>query len=190
MDTYDAFDRAVASTATVVKGVPGTMLDASTPCREWTVRDLLNHVVATLWLADALFADAQPEHPLAPGGLPAADLIGPDPAAAYAEAAAAALASARADGALASAHQTPIGKMPGEALAGFTTMDVFVHGWDLARATGQDAAFDPDLTEYVLTVARQAITDDRRAPAIGPEVPAAEHAPAMDRLVAYLGREP
>ena len=65
---------------------------------------------------------------------PPGDLAGDDPAAAYAEAAAAALAAAAAGDALTRVHVTPLGEMPGPGLAGFTTLDVLVHGWDLARA--------------------------------------------------------
>ena len=101
------------------------------------VRALLNHVIGTLWLAAGLLADQAPRYPMAPGGLPPADLAGGDPAAAYAEAAAAALAAAAAGDALTRVHVTPLGEMPGPALAGFTTLDILVHGWDLARATGQ-----------------------------------------------------
>jgi uncharacterized protein (TIGR03086 family) len=67
---------------------------------------------------------------------------------------------------------------------------VLVHGWDLARATGQEPTLDPDLAEQLLAFARQAINDDMRAPRIGPEVAVAADAPATDRLVAFMGRTP
>ncbi len=190
MDTYTAFERAVASTEGVIKGLRRSDLDAATPCTEWTVRDLLNHVVGTLWLASGLFADRKPRHAVVPGGLPDTDVVGDRPAEAYAEAAAAALEAASIDGTLERIHKTPAGEMPGAALAGFTTMDVLVHGWDLAKATGQDSSLDADLVAHVTGFAHQAITDDRRAPVIGPEVPAGKKATATDKLVAFLGRTP
>jgi uncharacterized protein (TIGR03086 family) len=80
--------------------------------------------------------------------------------------------------------------MPGPALAGFTTLDVLVHGWDLATATGQPADLDGRLAAHVLGFAEQAITPQTRAPRIGPAVPVASVAPVTQRLVAFLGREP
>src|SRR5689334_15885580 len=135
MELFTAFDRAVASTADVVKATPAGQMSAPTPCTEWDVRALLNHVIGTLWLAAGLFSDQAPRYPMAPGGLPPGDPAGEDPAAAYAEAAAAALAAAAAGDALTRVHVTPLGQMPGPALAGFTTLDILVHGWDLATAS-------------------------------------------------------
>ena len=120
MDLFDALERAVTSTAEIVKETPAGRLDAPTPCTEWDVRALLNHVIGTLWLAEGLFADQVPRYPTPPGGLPPVDLAGQDPAAAYAEAAAAALAAAAAGDALTRVHATPLGEMPGPVLAGAT----------------------------------------------------------------------
>ena len=189
MELFTAFDRAVASTAAVVKATPAGQMSAPTPCAEWDVRALLNHVIGTLWLAEALFSDQAPRYPMAPGGLPPGDLAGDDPAAAYAEAAAAALAAAAGD-ALTRGHLTPLGEMPGPALAGFTTLDILVHGWDLATATGQPADLDGRLAAHVLGFAEQAITPDTRAPRIGPAQAVAPDAPITHRLVAFLGRNP
>jgi uncharacterized protein (TIGR03086 family) len=191
MELFPAFEHAVASTAEIVKATPAGKLDAPTPCTEWDVRTLLNHVVGTLWLAEGLFADQAPRYPMAPGGLPAADLVGDDPAAAYAEAAAAALAAAAAGDTLTRVHVTPLGEMPGPALAGFTTLDILVHGWDLATATGQPADLDGRLAAHALGFAEQALaTEESRAGRIGPAVPVAADAPVTQRLAAFLGRRP
>src|SRR5215813_2680767 len=190
MELYEAFDRAVAATGEIVKTVRLDQAGAATPCTEWDVRDLLNHVIGTLWLSEALFTDRAPRYPMAPGALPPADLAGDDPAAAYAEACTAALTAAAADDNLTRVHPTPLGDMPGPALAGFTTLDILVHGWDLAKATGQPAALEGTLAAHVLAFAEQAITPGSRAPRIGPAVPARAGAPLTDRLVAFLGRRP
>ena len=190
MELYEAFDSAVASAAAIVKTVRHDQAGAPTPCTEWRVQDLLNHVIGTLWLSEALFSDRAPRYPMAPGGLPGADLAGQDPAAAYAEASAAALTAASAGDTLTRVHTTPLGDMPGPALAGFTTLDILVHGWDLAKATGQPAALDDTLAAHVLAFAEQAITPGSRAPRIGPAMPVAADAPLTDRLVAFLGRQP
>jgi uncharacterized protein (TIGR03086 family) len=190
MEIFEALDRAIASTAGVVKGVGADQLAAPTPCTEWNVGALLNHMIGSLWLCADLFADRAPRHATAPGGLPAADLVGGDPASAYAEASAAALTSARVGDTLTRTHATPFGDMPGPVLAGFTALDVVVHGWDLAKATGQTIDLDAELAAHVLAFAEQAITDDNREPRIGPAVPVGADAPVTDRLVAFLGRQP
>src|SRR5215469_13911996 len=94
MELYEAFDQAIASTAAIVKTVRPDQAGTPTPCTQWDVRDLLNHVIGTLWLSEALLSDRTPRYPMAPGGLPETDLSGEDPAAAYAEASAAALTAA------------------------------------------------------------------------------------------------
>lgn len=190
VDQLTSFERAVGSTAEIVKGMPTGQLGTPTPCTEWDVRALLNHVIGTLWLAQGLLSDSQPRYPMVPGGLPPVDVAGEDPAAAYAEASAAALAAAGAGDALTRVHVTPLGEMPGPALAGFTTLDILVHGWDLAKATGQPADLDERLAAHMLGFAEQAITPDTRAPRIGPALAVAEDAPVTDRLVAFLGRQP
>jgi len=190
VDLFTAFEGAVASTAEIVKGAQDSHAGAPTPCADWDVRALLNHVIGTLWLADGLLADHEPRYPMAPGGLPPADIVGTDPAAAYAEAAAAALAAAASGDARTRAHLTPLGEMPGPALAGFTTLDIAVHGWDLATATGQPADLDGRLAAHVLAFAEQTLaTPESRAAGIGPAIAIAADAPVTQRLAAFLGRQ-
>jgi uncharacterized protein (TIGR03086 family) len=182
--------QACASTEKIVGGVSPDQYDLSTPCTEWTVRDLLNHVIGTLILGEALLGDTQPgAGASSPGGLPAIDVVGADPLDAYRTGVAGLLAAAG-GGSLDRMHQTPLGEMPGAVLGGFTTLDILVHGWDLARATGQDPALDEGAAADVLAFAHQAVTDDTRAPRIGPEVPVRDDAPVPDRLVAFMGRTP
>lgn len=191
MDLFTALEGAVASTAEIVKGTPVSQAGALTPCQDWDVRALLNHVIGTLWLADGLFADREPRYLMAPGGLPPTDLVGDDPVAAYAEASSAALAAAGAGDTLTRMHVTPLGEMPGPMLAGFTTLDILMHGWDLAKATGQPADLDGRLAAHVLSFAEQALaTPESRASRIGPPVAVGADAPVTDRLAAFLGRQP
>jgi uncharacterized protein (TIGR03086 family) len=191
MELYAAFEQAVASTAEIVKGVRAGQMKAPTPCAEWDVRALLNHVIGTLWLSEALLTDAVPRHPMLPGGMPGSDLTGGDPSAAYAEAAVAALAAAAAVDALTRVHATPLGDMPGPVLAGFTTLDIAVHGWDLAKATGQPAVLEAGLAGHVLGFARQSLTgEEARAGRIGPALAVPGSAPVTDRLAGFLGRQP
>lgn len=184
-----ALQRACASTENFVERVTPAQLTLPTPCTKWDVRALLNHLVGTLSLHDALMGDRTPTVNMPPGGLPDVDLVGDDPLKAYRLGVDAVLAASGGD-ALTRAHQTPLGEMPGPVLTGFTTLDILVHGWDLATATGQDPTLPADLAETVLGFAREAITDQMRAPHIGPAIPVGPNSSATDRLVAFLGRTP
>jgi uncharacterized protein (TIGR03086 family) len=185
-----ALQRACDSTERFVEAVTPEHYGLATPCPAWDVRGLLNHLLGTLALGEALLSDTAPAVPMSPGGLPERNLAGDDPAKAY-RVGVEALLRAAADGdALTRIHDTPLGAMPGAVLGGFTTLDILVHGWDLATATGQDATLDAELAEQVLAFAHQTITEATRAPRIGPELTVAADASATDRLVAFLGRQP
>lgn len=186
---HTALRGACASTDRFVASVTSDHLALPTPCAEWDARALLNHLVGTLALHRALMTDTAPTVNMVPGGLPDVDVLGARPVAAYRTGVEGVLAVTD-DDALARTHATPLGDMPGAVLCGFSTLDVLVHGWDLARATGQDATLDADLADQLLAFAREAINDDIRAPQIGPEVAIAADAPATDRLVAFMGRTP
>jgi uncharacterized protein (TIGR03086 family) len=158
-------------------------------------------VIGTLWLCEALFTGQAPRFPMVPGGLPGPgpgggdpggdDPGGDDPVTAYAEASAAALAAVGTGDALTRVHVTPLGEMPGPVLAGFTILDIAVHGWDLARATGQPADLDGRLAAHVLAFAEQTLaTPEMRGPRIGPARPVPDDASVTRRLAAFLGRQP
>jgi uncharacterized protein (TIGR03086 family) len=181
--------RACASTDRILEGVTAEHYDLATPCVDWDTLALLNHVLGTLALGAALLGDVEPAVRMVPGSLPDGDLVGDDPIKAYRVGVDGLLTAASGD-ALSRSHATPLGDMPGTVLGGFTTLDIAVHGWDLAKATGQHVELDDGLADEVLAFARQTITDATRAPRIGPEVTAGPHASATDRLVAFLGRRP
>lgn len=190
METYEALAAAVTTAEDVVRELPLDRLNAPTPCSEWDVRGVLNHVLGTLWLADGMFADGPPRHAIQPGGLPDADLAGDDPAGAFKEAAAAALESARIEGTLERVHQTPIGDMPGPVLADFTTLDLVVHGWDMAHAAGLPFVVGDDLLAHVFGFAQRAVNDAIRGHLVGRAVAVPESAPMLDRLIGHMGRTP
>ena len=190
MEPYEAFEAAIKSTRGVIANVSADQYSSPTPCSEWNVRQLLNHVLGTCALGTGLFRDAPPEVPMVPGGLPDVDMVGADMLAAYDCGADKLLTAVRAPGALERPHQTPLGEMPAAGLAGFTTLDILVHGWDLARATSQKTALPQDIAEHVLGFARMALPPDNRPPSVGTPIAISESAPATDQLVAFLGRRP
>ena len=86
----------------------------------------------------------------------------------------------------------PFGQMPGSAFVGIAATDTFTHGWDLAKATGQDTDLAPALAEQLLNGARQFIQPAFRSPegaVFGPEQPAPAGASNADQLASFLGRK-
>jgi uncharacterized protein (TIGR03086 family) len=179
------------STDRVVAAITADHYDLPTPCTDWNVKQLANHLIATLHLGRALLSDEIPTVHSGPGQVPAEDLVGDDLLGAYQDGVEVLVAATTRD-AVSRVHVTPLGEMPGAGLAGFTALDVFVHGWDLAKATGQSTVLDTGLADLMFAFARQAINDESgtRAPLIGPEIATTTAADATSRLVAYLGRQP
>lgn len=187
--TPDLIAAACASTERIVARLSPDEYPLSTPCSEWDVRSVLNHVLGALQLGAALMTDSMPAVPVGPGQLPPVDLVGDDALGAYRSGVNAFIATATPE-AIARMHTTPMGEMPGAALAGFATLDVFVHGWDLAQATGQDTELDGSLAEQMLAFAIQAMPEGQRGPLMAPPVSVASDATPTVRLVAFTGRTP
>jgi uncharacterized protein (TIGR03086 family) len=187
MDPVQLLSRVLANTATVVDGLEPAHLDRPTPCTEWTVRDTLNHLVVGLHYSAAVIDGTTPDADRSE--LP--DVIGDDPRGAYERAAKAVVEAFSAPGALDRTCATPGGEMPGSMWINFPTFDVYVHGWDIARATGVDASFPEELTGPLLAFARSAFTEpDWPEQVLHRPVAVSGAAPAIDQLVAHLGRRP
>jgi|SRR5947209_18119859 len=77
---------------------------------------------------------------------------------------------------------------PGPAL-GVAFTDILAHGWDLARATGQDETMTEGLAEAAYTIVYGKLTAQQREGIFRPEVPVGEGAPAQELLLAYTGRD-
>jgi uncharacterized protein (TIGR03086 family) len=169
---HDENDRLVAA-------VRSDQWDARTPCTEWTVRDLLNHVAG----GNRLFAAALRGEPR-PVPQPADDLV-----TAVRDTAKDLVAAFRLPGALAREVTVPFGTVPGAVALHLRLNEILVHGWDLARATGQTAHFPDGIVEQELAFTRGAIAGvpPERRP-FAPEQPVAGDAPTLDRLAALLGR--
>jgi uncharacterized protein (TIGR03086 family) len=181
----DLLDAAIAQARPVIAAVGPADLTAPTPCAEWDLRALLSHLAGRAILSErAAGGIAVTEMPGAAG-----DLLGSG-AAASLPALLDASASAWREAGLGRQCVTPLGPMPAAALVTFQAQDVFVHGWDIARTLGVDTAFDTALTEAMLALHRQTISDELRAAFFAPIVPVPDDAPALDRLVGFLGRKP
>jgi uncharacterized protein (TIGR03086 family) len=177
-------DRALTATEAVVAGIGSDQWAAPTPCTELDVRGVLNHLVRGNLLFAAVIRDE-------PRPNPAADHLGDDPLAAYQRAAGRLREAFSAPDVLDSVYKAPFGTGPGAVLAHVRAVEVLVHGWDLARATGQPGAFPDDVAERALAGARRALTERPQGPGapFAAEVAVAPDAPAADRLAGFLGRQ-
>ena len=84
-----------------------------------------------------------------------------------------------------------IGSMPlGQAIDRFYTSDVFLHTWDLARATGQDETLDPEMCAQMLAGMQPIEEVLRSSGQYGPAVPVPDDADVQTRLIGFIGRDP
>lgn len=157
--------------------------DDPSPVAEWRARDVVGHLVT--WLPGFLESGAGVR-------LPAVPSVEDDPVAAWGEHAAAVQAllddPATADRVLANRHVGDVA-LP-EAIDRFYTSDVFMHTWDLARATGQEPGLDLARCEELLQGMEPLDEVLRSSGQYGPRMPVGDDAPAQDRLMAFVGRDP
>jgi uncharacterized protein (TIGR03086 family) len=174
LDIFGSYDRA---SAWAVGKVPGaaTQLDAPTPCEEWDVRALLNHTlqVQRYFCDKAEGKDAE----LTPEPL---DVIGDDPVGRFEKVR---IDMLRVFGDEAVRERS--GPMLGIALA-----DLLVHGWDLARASGQDETMPAGLADAAYRTIHGQLSPEQRAGLFGPELDAGPDPSEQARLLAYTGRDP
>ncbi len=181
-DLLAALDRALDGADLLIAGIDARQWSAPTPCTEWDVRALVAHVASGMLNVAALVrGEPRADH--------AADRMADDPVAAYRSAAATMRAAFAAPGALDRTYQSPIGPAPGSVLAHLRITELLVHGWDLARATGQPPALPADLAAEELALWRAQFKDGLPdGLPFAPARPVAAHAPAIDQLAAFLGR--
>jgi uncharacterized protein (TIGR03086 family) len=149
VDLPEVHARALQSARSAVAGVTDDQWAEVSDCDGWTVRELVNHIVSgNYWAAE--LADGKSIDDVG-SGLDG-DLLGADATAAYDASAAAADAAFRAPGAMEAPCAVSYGPVPGEVYCGHRFLDVLVHGWDVARSTGQDTTLDPGLVEACFEV--------------------------------------
>jgi uncharacterized protein (TIGR03086 family) len=185
MNPADQLAPALDATGRLVAAVRDDQWAEPTGCVGWSVRDLLNHLVGGNLLFAAVLTGQDPPDL-------GADHLGADPADAYRRSGEAVRAAFAQPGALEKVVTVPAGTVPGAVALHLRLTEHLVHGWDLARATGQaTTALPAELAEQELAFARVQlgkIPPDRRP--FAPPQPVDDDAPAIDRLAALLGRRP
>jgi len=186
LTTGDLYARAMQATRRYVDAVRPEQWTASTPCTEWNVKQVANHIIGeNLWavelLAGRTLADV--------GDRLDGDLAGNDPGGAYASSVQSASQASTAAGAMEVVCHLSFGDYSGADYAAQLFMDTLIHGWDIAAATGQDTRLDPQLVEACLPIAQQLTTQFRGAGVFGNDLPVAPDADAQVRLLALVGRQ-
>jgi uncharacterized protein (TIGR03086 family) len=187
MDTVALMKQVVNNTDTVVSNIGEGQLGLPTPCTEWTVRDVINHITGgSTMFAICVEEGSVPDDLL--GQLMGGDNLGDDFQGAWKAASQRAVAAFDLPGALEKMVKLPFGEMPGGVALNIAIFDVLTHAADLATATGQTLD-DNELIETALSTGQAMIGPDFRTPGIfGPEQPAPDGATPMQRLLAFAGR--
>ncbi len=159
--------------------------NAATPCDDWDVRTLVNHVVGELlWIPPLLEGKTIAEV----GDRFDGDILGIDPRGSARSAAAGALAAASRPGADEQIVHLSFGDFTGSDYLSQVVSDVIIHSWDLARAVGGEDRLDPALVAFVDGFLSPQIDAWRNAGAFGPAVDVGTDADVQDRLLAQTGR--
>ena len=184
----EILEQANASTEKVLVNVTRDQLGLASPCASWQVRDVVNHIVGNNFWFEAIARDGvAPDRP--DNATP--DETGGDYVSRFRAGSSGAVAAFETG--MGSTLTLPWAPMPAETFLVMASADQFVHGWDLARATGQPTELDPDLAARFLEFYRQAIADEFRGPdpvaPFGALVSASSSDPVA-QLVAVSGRTP
>jgi uncharacterized protein (TIGR03086 family) len=185
-DAIDVYRRAVEAFGQRVMAVGPDDWARPTPCSEWSVRDLVRHLVyEELWapplLAGATIAEI--------GDRFEGDILGAEPQAAWKEAAAAALDAVSPDSLGRTVHLS-FGDFPGGEYLGQLTADHVIHAWDLARGTGGDDRLDPDLVQFVHDFIAPQVEQWAAAGVFAAPVEVPPDADLQSKLLAMTGRTP
>jgi uncharacterized protein (TIGR03086 family) len=184
MSAVELDRRAALGTAAIVDATPPDQYGAQTPCTDWTVGDLVAHLIA----GNVKYVEIGRGQEWARG---APDVVlDDDPGAMYRRTMDAMLEAWEQPGALDRETALPVGRGRAEAALYLHLGETLVHGWDLARATRQPPPWDDEVVEASLAQFRSWLPPQRPpgtpyldATPLGPD------AAPIDRLAAYLGRE-
>ena len=175
----------------VAHGVGEHGLSAVTPCEAYDARGLLNHLL--YW--GPILERAARKAPI-PDDRPAegeVDLTANDwqtVLAAQVDGVASAWADPAAWEGTTSVGQSALGDLPASLVGSIVLMEFVIHGWDLARATGQPFEADDKAVEAVREYLALTVEHGRTLGAFGPEVPVSADAPILHRTLGVSGRDP
>jgi uncharacterized protein (TIGR03086 family) len=173
---------ALDAVAGLIGNIRADQWSAPTPCTDWTVRQVVNHLIGMNRVFAALLANEPPPP------RPSDDHVEDDSVGAYRASAAALQAAFGQPGVLERTYHGPLGTAAGAERLQIRLYDLLAHGWDLAQATEQPVVLPDDLAEQSLAFAQTQLTEQARPGRFGPARIIGGQAPAIERLVAFLGR--
>jgi uncharacterized protein (TIGR03086 family) len=188
MEGVVLLQRVVAQTTGIVDGIRSDQLANRTPCTDWSVRDLINHIAggATMFAVSAEQGSVPDEMV---GQLMGGDNLGDDYKGAWKQASTRAMAAFDQPGVMDRVVKLPFGEVPAGVALNIAIFDVTTHAADLADATGQKIT-DDELIETALGIGRQVIGPDLRQPGVfDAERPAPPGASPVQQLLAFAGRQ-
>ena len=144
MDLFEQLERSISEFGTRLRLVHAEHWGLSTPCEEWNVRELVNHVVGGALRYTMLLHGATADEVAATRVL---DHLGSDPTGAFERRAHDVTRAFREPGALSRTVHHPAGDRFGKELLELRITEFAVHAWDLARAIGADEQLDPILVD-------------------------------------------
>lgn len=183
MTEIEILRQVLRKTGDVVDGVRPDQAHLPTPCPDYDVEALTDHIAGWAQVfAAGCNGDPMPEDP---GGY-----HGDGHAAADFRAAADRIVAGWSANGLDRSVPISSGEMPGELVFNMTMMEYLAHGWDLAVATGQPVPYTEAEAAETLERARRTLPPEYQGEgqAFGAVIPIAEDAPALDRLLGFLGR--
>ena len=176
----DDLARASDAVADLVDRITPDQWAAPTPCTEWSVRDVVDHLVGmNLVLVALLNGNPMPKR--------GADCLGDDASHAFRRSSAALLAAADPES-LERVQETRLGVASGGERLRWRIVDLLAHGWDLVQATGIVVEIPDDLAEPALTFAQSQLPGQQQSGRFAEPQPVSDDAPAIDRLAAFTGR--
>jgi uncharacterized protein (TIGR03086 family) len=176
MDIIDRYEEVANGFTARLDAVGDDQWANPTPCTDWSVRQLVDHVI-----------DVQRA---IPEGLGMAIADGPDPRATWRAVRDGAMTVLRKPGVLEQTMQGRSGEMPVEMSLGIRLSDLLVHTWDLARATGGDERLNPDVAAIVLERLKPNDEVLRSSGTFGPKIDPPAGADAAVELLCFTGRNP
>jgi uncharacterized protein (TIGR03086 family) len=185
LETTELYRRAAERFGATVHQIKDDHWHEATPCGEWDVRDLVNHVVGENYWARELLAGRTMDEV---GDRFDGDLLGTDPKKTWDDSSRTAVAAVTEPGALDRTTHLSFGDVPGREYVLQLFADLLIHGWDLARAIGADEHLDSELVDACATWFARNEDAYRRAGAIGPKVQLSPDADAQTRLLSAFGR--
>ena len=184
-ELLDRFDRAVQEFDVRVKQIKDDQWDLPTPCSDWNVHDLVNHLVyEDVWVPPLLEGKTVEEV----GDQFEGDLLGDAPFDAWDSASRGAMKSARRPGAMEDIVHLSFGDVPGSEYLGQLLNDHVIHAWDLARAIGADDKLDSDLVEFLYEGAVPQEELLKSTGAFGDKIEPPPGADTQTKLLAIMGR--